>query len=221
MKVFSTAVLFAAASVATVDVAPEAKATDAAVTDNRDLQEYNVQADYNLRFYYTGSCTCAQDAWGEIMDAASDAIGDCIPLETAAQNTLPPYITALEHCAIEWLSGMDCGCGDDYKIPLWTDHKISTYQCCCDVNAVKDIVIHHINEIKNSWMTAVNMQGHLMPTVIGKVCTYERYEKILQRVTYAFRQILDEYAEALFYGSATTPECKLETAITCPSTVPI
>lgn len=171
------------------------------------------------KHYYTGSCTCAQDAWEAIMKAATDAVMDCIPLEEEAQRVLTPYITALEHCAVEWLSGLDCGCDDSHMIPLGPNvisSAVSTYQCCCDVKAVRDIIIHHIGEVKNGWMAGVDMHGILVGGVTNTICQYQRFDEILKRAEYALFQILEVYTGALF-GHGNMPECELETGITpCP-----
>mmetsp|Transcript_8133 Transcript_8133/g.14891 ORF Transcript_8133/g.14891 Transcript_8133/m.14891 type:complete len:236 (-) Transcript_8133:116-823(-) len=233
MKVFNTTFLvLATACAVTASVAPEQtaaigekKADDNKVArvsgDIRKLDE-EVGAEGKkggYQYYFTGSCTCAQDAWEDIMNAATDAISDCIPLEEETQRTLPPYIQALEHCAMEWLVALDCGCDDDYTVPLYLYKKTSTFQCCCDVDAVKDVVIHHINEVKNTWMLAVGMDVSYMTSVIGKICEFGRLDNILDRATFALYNILDNYASSLF-KPGYYPRCQLDYDVYCPGATP-
>lgn len=156
--------------------------------------------------YYTGSCSCAEEAYSEIMDVANDISLNTIPL-TDQHDDLDDCISQIVHCVLDFLNNIDCGC-DEYvknnQIPPaeHTNKKISTYQCCCDVQAIRDVALAYMNEISLSW--SVDMLGRYDPSVVEKLTSFHRYDNIKIRIDKALGLIGKPYIQL---GVAPEPSC--------------
>mmetsp|Transcript_41309 Transcript_41309/g.125013 ORF Transcript_41309/g.125013 Transcript_41309/m.125013 type:complete len:221 (-) Transcript_41309:304-966(-) len=173
--------------------------------------------------YYTGSCSCVQDAITDIMAASVDAI-EKLPFDMADHPYLMQIVDDLSHCAVAAFHGLDCGCDDDHwgipqqGILAESDSTTSTYQCCCDVEAVKDAVIHHIDAVACSW--GVDNMGNYNDGQVNKLCTFKYFTGVANRIEYLVNQVFQQYLPAIGYGVGTLRgpyTCVLTEASLCPA----
>lgn len=143
-----------------------------------------------------------REAFSEVASAATSVLYR-IPQDPETRRFLPSYVHALENCAIDWIENLHCGCGE------------KSFECCCDVNKVKDIIIHHMQLIEDTWVSAVGMDGSYDSNVLGKICYFGRFDSILNRATHAIHEIMDDYSYSLFHGYYK-PVCKLREKTYCP-----
>jgi len=149
--------------------------------------------------YKTGSCTCAKEAYLDIYKEARNQL-KMVPLvaqppftDTPIYSVIEREINKLVDFAVCFLHSIDCGCDDGHpNFKVMNQYKVSTYQCCCDVNAMRDIIIDGIRELAKWEMT----MDDAMNTVVNTDLVRKRSEFcVLSNIVENVRKNVQEVGE--------------------------
>lgn len=164
------------------------------------LDSENVDADWIINRYETGSCTCAHDAHMAIRKAVS-AEFKTLPLVNGIFETIQIYLDRFLDYAVCAFRGIDCGCDDGVSnqgFKVINMYKVTTYQCCCDINAMRDVIINAVRKIASSWdMKMVGEGASTMLTAdeqsVQKPFCFEVFERDLRTAIASVEKIGEIY----------------------------
>mmetsp|Transcript_31802 Transcript_31802/g.95199 ORF Transcript_31802/g.95199 Transcript_31802/m.95199 type:complete len:497 (-) Transcript_31802:178-1668(-) len=153
-------------------------------------EDADVDEDEYLGHYETGSCTCAKEAYMAVYKKASIEL-KMIPLLSEIYPVLQGYIHKLVDYAVCSLHAIDCGCqeGFNYFPHLGMKFKVSTYQCCCDVDVIKDIIVNSIMEVASSWSMNHGMFPAVDTNSVMKRKLFHMYQNSLDQTAGAVSKI--------------------------------
>jgi len=169
--------------------APENNAMVRKLNDPLDGVGGDAEASHIPKYYQTGSCTCAKDAYMEIYKEATSQL-KMVPLLPEVYCAIEMYINQIVDFAVCALHEIDCGC-DQQEYKIFNYYKMSTYQCCCDVDSMKSVIISAIRELASSWeMTMDSYMNTVVNTgnVYKKLC-YDVYQRIVQSAVHNIEKI--------------------------------
>eukprot|EP00566_Odontella_aurita_P018599 CAMPEP_0113555384 /NCGR_PEP_ID=MMETSP0015_2-20120614/16684_1 /TAXON_ID=2838 /ORGANISM="Odontella" /LENGTH=323 /DNA_ID=CAMNT_0000456649 /DNA_START=105 /DNA_END=1077 /DNA_ORIENTATION=+ /assembly_acc=CAM_ASM_000160 len=143
------------------DVAEAEEDVEPKEGEDPEEADASVETDHFVPPYRTGSCTCAKEAW---LTVQTEAAAHLKMLPLVADNdfyvTIQKEINRLLDFAVCFLHSIDCGCEDGHfghTFKRYNNYKVSTYQCCCDVNAIRDIIIQGMKDVSEWRTTGMNM----------------------------------------------------------------